>query len=109
MEEPLPGDRVPRRTGGGDLESQLGALGRLEEHHLDGMEASPERDLAPTFAPVVVRDDLAVDPELGAVVGREIEGVERVARHPQQPRETNAVVLRTLVAAESDVGHRANP
>ena len=51
MEEPLPGDRLPRRAGGGDLESQHGALGRLEEHHLDGVESSPERDLAPDLCP----------------------------------------------------------
>ena len=62
-----------------------GALGRLEEHHLDGMKASPKRDLALTRTPIVVRDGLAPDAELGAIVGREIEGVERVVRYPQQP------------------------
>ena len=49
------------------------------------MEASPERDLALTFAPVVVCDGLAPDAELGTVVGGEIEGVERVIRYAQQP------------------------
>ena len=109
VHEPLGGHRAPGRSRGGDLEAQRGAFGRLEVHHLDGVEPSPERDLALAFPPVVVGDRLAPDSELGAVVGGEIEGVERVVRYMQQPRETNAVLLRALVAAESDLGNRAHP
>src|SRR5712671_3197150 len=73
VRKPLPGHGLFRRARGGDLESQLGGPGRLKEHHLDRMEALPERDLALTFTPVVC-DGLARDAELGAVVGGEIEG-----------------------------------
>jgi len=46
VREPTVGHRPPRPTPGSTPRVAGGALGRLEEQHLDGLEPSPERDLA---------------------------------------------------------------
>src|SRR5690349_6709314 len=97
----------------GHLEAELGTPGRLKERQLDRVAAGSERDLPRllivTLRPIPVDHKLAGNAEPGPIVGGEIEGIERVTGHAEQPGKTNSVVLGAFVTPKSHLGYGSDP